>query len=101
MKTLILILLLASCQKEVIYPPDEPKNTQPHWVFIGTFDITIYRQLGTTTNGHTYNIKDSLILEESPINVLITSKVKTSLLVKRNDSIYYKGVTDRLYIKSK
>jgi hypothetical protein len=102
MKYLILIVVLFGCQKEVIYPPsEEPISNLPVWKFYGKFDIRIYRLIGSSMSGQDIRIKDSLTLQEESINVLITSPTKVKLLVKRNDSIYFNGITDKLYIKSK
>lgn len=101
MKYIILALVLFSCQKEVIYPPDEPISNLPVWKFYGQFDIRIYRLIGSSMTGQDVHINDSLTLQEESINVLITSPTKTKLIVKRNDSVYFNGITDKLYIKSK
>ncbi len=101
MKYLILVIILFGCQKEVIYPPDEPISNLPVWKFYGQFDIRIYRLVGSSISGQDIFIKDSLTLQEESINVLITPPNKTKLIVKRNDSVYFSGVTDKLYIKSK
>jgi len=95
------LLILASCEKPEIKPNPQPEVKQYAWtIYTKDQDLTCNWYRGSTiATWKIYKGETDTLYTTGPLRVICSCETKGYILAKKQDSVYYEGVTNTLDIR--